>query len=316
MAAALSACAEPNHTTTVVRLASQPTKSLDQALGTGSPERVLGFPASGTIAPWSVNDLQPLDTDSGARKWVVTAEADPYLAIEADIEASRVASVRAELRADRRGEAKLFWTRKGEGYSEERQVTTYAARGQSVDFEVRSHPLWDGTITRLRLDPPSQPGTVVELAELRLFGLGSLAEAAATPDPLWIDLSAERRAGWLIAEERCWTADRPHGEKVISSFAFGQVSANGALGSATLALEFRRAKTGKVITSWAGTTAGSSQWTPVVVDLGRPPRGPLEVCARARPEIPEEILPALATLELYGVDGSVDRSMSQRARTR
>lgn len=77
------------------------------------------------------------------------------------------------VRAEAGDHASVYFTRAGEGYDESRCVHVPFHPGrhwQVVRLRVREHPRWNGTITRLRIDPcngPQPAGATVRLRWLR-----------------------------------------------------------------------------------------------------------------------------------------------------
>ncbi len=315
-----SACAAPEPDG-VLRVFGEPTQTFEQSLEQAAVAAEWVFPIDGPIDPWSVHDLEELKGRNG-RWWRVTASADPQFLLPVSLEAEAISGVEVSLAAPARGDAKLFWTTSNEGFSEAAQLTApQAGRGNRtvrLEFPVERHEGWRGHITALRFDPAGGEGSRVQLELIRVRRRTSLEEsAAASQAPTWIDLGGERRAGVLIDGQRTWRVATPTGAESLLTFAFGALSIPPGLATVVeLDIVVRPAPDARPLARWTGMTIAQAGWHTVTLELGALRSSQLHIEAFGHSDDPERVLPALGTLELYGVDGSVDRSMSQRARTR
>jgi arylsulfatase A-like enzyme len=145
-----------------------------------------GFQKPEEVAAWR---LERIGTEWQQRidgLYMRAPGADPALVREVSLDASRVRAIRIEHSGlTSGGHVKLYWARQGEEFSEERALAAdhpdpTGSLTPTFTFPVGHHHLWQGTITRLRLDPTSQPNRRVTLISVTGFDHISDPDALAS----------------------------------------------------------------------------------------------------------------------------------------
>ncbi len=182
------------------------------------------------LASWHMVNLD------GARRFgdygvrLLTESSDPMLARDVSFDADEVHEIRVQMGGLKtRSRVQLFWAHgETEPFSEAKslEVDQPTLEGQLIPvytFPVSDHPLWNGTIARLRLDPTIFSLDEVELVSVRGVRRELEPEAlqAAMDKPFKVDLGADVRNALaaLPGFSPSLEADIPSGAEL--RFAFG-----------------------------------------------------------------------------------------------
>ncbi|NUP99010.1 MAG: hypothetical protein HUU35_04035 [Armatimonadetes bacterium] len=122
---------------------------------------------------------------------------DPYLHCAAgaclDLAASPGQFIRLKLRSSHAGTAEFFWAAssagRDAGFVAGQEIAFPVAAGEWQEIDV--YPGWQGRVTRLRFDPPGDPGAVIEVARIAVYEWPASSQAG----PNW-DLTRDH-GGWL-----------------------------------------------------------------------------------------------------------------------
>jgi hypothetical protein len=128
--------------------------------------------ASGSQGWQAMHSLAPVKIE-GAVLVTTIAGDDPFMGVTG-LEASTAdyGGVRIRLRATHGGGAQLFFAAGGHGASAASCADFMVlGDGEFHDclIDLRRHPLWRGTVTALRIDPPGQVGDRIEIASVVLI---------------------------------------------------------------------------------------------------------------------------------------------------
>jgi len=113
--------------------------------------------------------LEPLRVRGGVLLAAITGE-DPYLGVSiTGVDTARFSRVRVRMRAARDAGAQLYFA--SAVPMSEATVINFPAQAdwQEYVLDLRANPNWRGPLVQLRLDPPGEPGDVVEIDEVELL---------------------------------------------------------------------------------------------------------------------------------------------------
>ncbi len=147
-------------------------------LGCHSPVEAQGvqwnFNTPGNTEGWSaLHSMSPLTVSSGVLRSTVTGH-DPYFGSPAfSINAAESPFVVIRMRLSQVGQCQIFWTTAAEPQMSESKSDVFSVhRANSFHnyiLDLREHNAWNGTITRLRIDPPNEAqDAVVEVDYVRI----------------------------------------------------------------------------------------------------------------------------------------------------
>lgn len=99
--------------------------------------------------------------------------ADPWVAVEADVDADEVLAVEVDIVNPGPAETQLFWAGRWQRFSMRRRAqptesSPIPGGGRRVRFELGNHPRWRGRIRALRIDPAPTGSGTVRIAAIRL----------------------------------------------------------------------------------------------------------------------------------------------------
>jgi hypothetical protein len=230
------------------RISAETSTTLPAATPLASTETVTARPAPASqpeqveiIAAWDFtaqqkaqgwqpsNDLAHFTFDAAG---LVTRSTggDPYMN-GPSIQLDPVAAPHFEIsmRSSRGNDAQLFWDVNGQGFNETASLHfTVKPDGEwhTYRLDMKGHPAWKGTITRLRLDPSNQSGAELGIAWIHAigplpvnlqagaFGPDSAIQAAGQPFTLNAILS---NTGDLDAPQFSLRLDLPAGLQLAGS---------------------------------------------------------------------------------------------------
>ena len=140
----------------------------------GAPSTKDAWEFDGDVEGWHSGHSCEVDAPSGHLRVRVTGE-DPYaISGGARVTAERFPKLRARVRLGAGTELALFWRSSlspGWGPDKEKHVAVPAdGQWREVEFDLRAHPLWNGTIQQIRLDPEPADvpgGTILEIDWIR-----------------------------------------------------------------------------------------------------------------------------------------------------
>jgi arylsulfatase A-like enzyme len=160
----------------------------------------------------------------------------------------------------------VFWARQGERFSPDRSMWARPI-GDKVTVDVFLHPLWDGGITRVRIDPVSSRDAVFRLGEIRMIRRDvnpSLLVEASTRN--WVfTLGADTRPAIVTPDgrPRSWTTEAEPGDRI--AVAFGRLAPGDDLLRLTVSATLPG---GDVVTLLEEkTNAGADRWIERRLDL-------------------------------------------------
>ncbi|MBI2394790.1 MAG: hypothetical protein HYV09_34795 [Deltaproteobacteria bacterium] len=131
----------------------------------------------GTLEGWSGAAGANVTVDAAAKAMVVEATGDDPQAIgpATAFDAAALPTLKMRARSTLGGPVKIYFATKAQnGFDEARalEIQSPGAELGDVQVDMSKHPAWQGTITRLRIDPaPSGKGTFVA-EDLRMAGPG------------------------------------------------------------------------------------------------------------------------------------------------
>ena len=134
---------------------------------------------SGSQGWHAMHSMAPIQVRNGVAVTAITAD-DPFMGVLGlDASAEEFGGVRVRLRTPRGGPAEVFFGAGGLPITAGAEKTFEVRGGEFRDYvvDLRDHPRWRGTVTALRIDPPGEPGDVVELESVALVPRAELARA-------------------------------------------------------------------------------------------------------------------------------------------
>jgi hypothetical protein len=104
---------------------------------------------------------------------LVSAGFDPYMSLDRSVALADCGRLELIYGVDAGDVGQVFWTRSGDGWFDEQRTRVFPIVGdglkRSVVVELADHPLWNGEMISLRIDPTNAAGTI-HLERLRLVG--------------------------------------------------------------------------------------------------------------------------------------------------
>ncbi len=153
----------------------------------------------------------------------VATGPDPYLVFNVDLEAARIHEV--VVHGKNLGpNVEIFWAGSLERFSPDRMVSAKAGTDDdSVRFSVGQHDLWQGGVSKIRLDPTTVNGRRVEVRKLQLveLQLDQKRMQQASLEPWMVTLGSETRPGTPadFGEPIRWEVEWEPGDRLV--FGYG-----------------------------------------------------------------------------------------------
>jgi hypothetical protein len=134
---------------------------------------------SGSQGWHAMHSMALIQVRNGVAVTAITAD-DPFMGVLGlDASAQEFGGVRIRLRTPRSGPAEVFFGAGGLPITAGSEKTFEVRGGEFRDYvvDLRDHPRWRGTVTALRIDPPGEPGDIVELESVAFVRRSELAGA-------------------------------------------------------------------------------------------------------------------------------------------
>jgi arylsulfatase A-like enzyme len=149
------------------------------------------------VRRWNLVELEPQNPrEDSSRPFTLTGN-DPRMARHFGFDADTVDEIVVEIETTRPGAVVLFWAKAGEVFTPQQKVAVHLEGATEavvpVTFDVGQAATWNGTIDRLRLDPPGAPGQQVYVRSVTGLKRRTESEDVATwaNRPVTVDLAGE-----------------------------------------------------------------------------------------------------------------------------
>jgi arylsulfatase A-like enzyme len=223
---------------------------------------------------WRGHDLRIHGVRDGALEIEQDGD-DPWLAVDAALDADAIVAVEVELANPGPAEVQLFWVGRWQRFSMKRMARP--SRSRVLDsgsllyrFEIADHPEWKGELRSLRVDVPPGANGLMRLGAVRIFNWeiddGKAAAAAARA---WkINLGSSARNALLSPPGTNW--DRrlvvPENATLVLSHGLPRTG-RGSVAFRVLAMEEGREPLVLLDDSVSAGGASAGAWIDTVVDL-------------------------------------------------
>jgi len=200
---------------------------------------------------------------------------DPWLAIDAALDADAIVAVEVELTNPGPAEVQLFWAGRWQRFSMNRMArptnSLYVGSGTlSYRFEISDNPEWKGELRSLRIDLPPGAEGLMRLGAVRVFRweIDDEKIVAATTRPWKIDLGRSTRNALLSPTGTSW--DRrlvvPDNAGLVLSHGL-HPTGHGSVTFRVLALEEGREPLILLEDTVSADGGSAGEWIDTVVDL-------------------------------------------------
>jgi len=173
-------------------------------------ETDLGPTTPAAVDAWRGHDVRINGLSNGMLEFERTG-ADPWLAMDTDIDTDRIVAVEVELDNPGSTEVQLFWTGAWQRFSMGRMTRSTSSRRLESGvhlfrFALNDHPEWKGRVQSLRIDPAPGANGSVRLGAVRLFTWepDSSRASRAAARPWKIDLRRQTKSAMLSPDGAEW----------------------------------------------------------------------------------------------------------------
>jgi len=231
---------------------------------------------------WSLQGFEELGLAQGALELRASSN-DGQVIWDEPFDAAEVQRIRVESRGPLGQILQLFWAGPGEDFKQARSLMLQSNRRlpteEVYEFFVGGHPLWQGRIARLRLDPTTHWGEEIRLEKISGLGyrLGPEALEEISAKAWKIELENEMRNSRLGLPGKPieWQVEVPSKGELRFGYGFlGGVSVGQAeVGGASPHLRIRLFADGRESNLLFETSSGAnsdtgSGWADIGLDLG------------------------------------------------